>query len=74
MIKIFRLLSKKCILFYNFQHYFNKKNEMTEELKSEGKCLYCGKMFSQRGISKLLYSLLVRKGCFFLRNLFRKTC
>jgi hypothetical protein len=27
---------------------------MTEELKSEGKCLYCGKMFSQRGIGKHL--------------------
>lgn len=27
---------------------------MTEELKSEGKCLYCGKMFSQREIGKHL--------------------
>lgn len=27
---------------------------MTEELKSEGKCLYCGKMFSQKEIGKHL--------------------
>lgn len=33
---------------------------MTEELKSEGKCLYCGKMFSQRGISKHLATHLAQ--------------
>jgi hypothetical protein len=33
---------------------------MTEELKSEGKCLYCGKMFSQRGIGKHLATHLAQ--------------
>ena len=33
---------------------------MTEELKSKGKCLYCGEMFSQKGISKHLASHLAQ--------------
>ena len=33
---------------------------MTQELKSEGKCLFCGKMFSKRGIGKHLATHLAQ--------------
>ncbi|GHT73686.1 hypothetical protein FACS189456_4390 [Bacteroidia bacterium] len=38
-----------------------KFNIMEQELKSEGKCLYCGKMFAQAGINRHLKTHLYEK-------------